>query len=623
MQRSTHLAVLVGTILGLSTAAGLAGEKAAIKVQDALTPLAPGVVHFQGHVGDQLDLCIQKRVMAQDVDHVIQPFRDRKDKGEWRSEFWGKWITSAIAAYRYSADPKLKEIIDRAVKGLIATQTPDGYIGAYPVGGRRMNWDIWGRKYTLLGLLAWYDVTRDEAVLKAASRHADFLLSEVGPGKAYPFEHDVWSGMATSSVIEPMVLLYRRTDRPEYLAFSEYIVSLWAAPNGPDILRKALADTPVFQMFPGPKPKIKEYMDQGRSKAYEMMSCFEGLAELYRVTGKPEYLEGVQKVFKNIRDTEITIIGSGSDWERWCDGRNRQTMPWSKGMETCVTVTWIKFAAQLLRLTGQPSYADEIEVATYNAMLGAQGIDGTWWCHHAPLAGVRERAPEQCGMHQNCCVANGPRGLMLLPQVAVMSGIDGPVINLYGPIIATATLPSGNSVRIEQTGDYPVTDTVQIRITPEKAEAFALKLRIPAWSEQTTLTLNGEAQSVAPGGYALLKRTWNPGDTLTLKLDLRARLVRAPGDPSYAAVMRGPVVLARDRRLESADIDAPVAIKADKDGFVDLIPVTGAKPEHIWMLFRVPVAGDGQATVPMCDFASAGKTWSEASRYRVWIPQGK
>ena len=187
------------------------------------------------------------------------------------------------------------------------------------------------------------------------------MLSEVGPGKAYPFEHRL--GGWASSVIEPMVLLYRRTNRPEYLAFSEYIVSLWAEPKGPDILRKALAETPVFQMFPGPKPTIKEYMDQGLSKAYEMMSCFEGLTELYRVTGKPEYAEGVQKVFKNIRDTEITIIGSGSDWERWCDGRNRQTVPWTMGMETCVTVTWIKLAAQLLRLTGQPAYADEIEVA--------------------------------------------------------------------------------------------------------------------------------------------------------------------------------------------------------------------------------------------------------------------
>jgi DUF1680 family protein len=617
MKCSTLLVALGGTLLLVSSAA--AAEKAAVKVADTLVPLAPGAVRIQGHLGDEMDLCLHNRIMAQDVDHVIQPFHDRKDKGEWRSEFWGKWITSAIAAYRYSADPKLKEIIDRAVKGLIATQTPDGYIGAYPDGGHRKSWDIWGRKYTLLGLLAWYDITGDETILQAARRHADFLLSEVGPGKASPFENDMWSGMASSSVLEPMVLLFRRTNQPEYLAFGQFIVDQWATPKGPDLLRKALAGTPVFQMFPGPKPVIKDYGDQGKSKSYEMMSCYEGLAELYRVTGKSEYFEAAQKVFQNIRDTEITIIGSGSDWERWCDGRNRQTVRWSKGMETCVTVTWIKFAAQMLRLTGRPSYADEIEQATYNALLGAQGTDGTWWCHHAPLAGVRERAPEQCKMKQNCCVANGPRGLMLLPQLAVMSDAEGPVVNLYGQLSATAVLPSGNRVSIQQVGDYPVSDTVQIRVTPEKPEAFALKLRIPAWSTQTTLTLNNQAQPVTPGSYVSLKRTWNPGDTLTLKLDLRARLVRAPGDPSYVAVVRGPMVLARDRRLESGDIDAPAAIKADSNGFVDLVPVTD-KPEHIWQLFRVPLA-DGKTSLPMCDFASAGKTWSEASQYRVWIPQ--
>jgi len=207
--------------------------------------------------------------------------------------------------------------------------------------------------------------------------------------------------------------------------------------------------------------------------------------------------------------------------------------------------------------------------------------------------------------------------------VAVMADSEGAVVNFYGQMTANAVLASGNHVSIAQSGDYPVSDTIQIRVTPEKPEAFALKLRIPAWSQQTTLTLNNQPQTVAPGSYATLKRTWNAGDTLTLKLDLRARLLHAPGDASYAAVMRGPLVLARDHRLETADIDAPTVIKADANGIVDLVPVTEGKPEHIWLLYRVPVAGDAQASVPMCDFSSAGKTWSDASRYRVWMPQGK
>ena len=43
-----------------------------------------------------------------------------------------------------------------------------------------------------------------------------------------------------------------------------------------------------------------------------MMSCYEGLLELYRLTGKEKYKEAVEKTWENIRDTEINIAGSGS-----------------------------------------------------------------------------------------------------------------------------------------------------------------------------------------------------------------------------------------------------------------------------------------------------------------------
>ncbi len=596
------------------------GERVKPKVADMQSPLRPGAVQIQGFLGQQIDLCITNRVEAQVVEDLLRPFRARQDVNEWRSEFWGKWVTSAIAAYRYTRDPKLKEIIDRAVNGLLDTQAPDGYIGSYPDNGHRKAWDIWGRKYTLLGLLAWYDVTGEKKILDAACRQADFLLGEVGPGKASPFENDMWQGLASSSILEPMALLYRRTGRSEYLEFCEYLIQLWPTPNGPDILRKALADVPVFAMFPGPKPVMKGYGDGGKSKAYEMMSCFEGLAELYRVTGNPTYREAVRKVYDNIENTEITIIGSGSDWERWCDGQRRQTLPWHIGMETCVTATWIKFSAQMLRLTGESRYADEIELATYNALLGAQGEDGTWWTHHSPLAGTKEKAPPQCGMNQNCCVANGPRALMLLPQIAVMSDALGPVINLYGQISAEVELPSGNHVRLEQVSDYPQNAVVQMRVTPEKTEAFVLKLRIPAWSEKTLLTINGRTQSVKPGTYASVRRTWKPGDEVKLTLDLRARLVPAPGDASQVAVTRGPLVLARDQRLESSDIDLPALLKPDRNGFIGATLVTEAKPKNIWMRFDVPLAGAKGAFIPMCDFASTGKTWTKVDKYRVWIP---
>ena len=72
------------------------------------------------------------------------------------------------------------------------------------------------------------------------------------------------------------------------------------------------------------------------------------------------------------------MLGSGSIWERWTDGKFCQQEDSEHWMETCVSATWIKFCAQLLRLTGDPSYAESIELAAYNALAAAQRADGKW-----------------------------------------------------------------------------------------------------------------------------------------------------------------------------------------------------------------------------------------------------
>ena len=74
-----------------------------IKVRNVLEPAAYGATHFGGYLGEKLDLCIDNRLMAQDIERVVQPFRDKPD-GNWgfRSEFWGKWYTAAMQGYGYA-----------------------------------------------------------------------------------------------------------------------------------------------------------------------------------------------------------------------------------------------------------------------------------------------------------------------------------------------------------------------------------------------------------------------------------------------------------------------------------------------------------------------------------------
>jgi hypothetical protein len=83
---------------------------------DAFTRLPLNDVRLSGRLGQAIDLCVKNRVMAQDGEHLVEPFRRRGETTCWSSEFWGKWFTSAVAAQRYTGDPKLLETPRRATR---------------------------------------------------------------------------------------------------------------------------------------------------------------------------------------------------------------------------------------------------------------------------------------------------------------------------------------------------------------------------------------------------------------------------------------------------------------------------------------------------------------------------
>ena len=591
-------------------------------VADKLQTVSANATQIEGYLGDKIDLCIDQRIKKQDTDYLIEPFLHREETHLWQTEFWGKWILSAIAAWDNKRDPDLLKVIQHAVSGLIATQTPDGYIGNYSKDAQLQHWDIWGRKYTLLGLLAYYDISKDQKALDAAKKLADFLLSQVGPGKADIVKTGNYRGMPSSSVLEPMVFLYRHTGEQKYLDFAKYIVAQWETADGPKLMSKALDGVNVADRFPFPKSWWS--WDNGQ-KAYEMMSCYEGLLELYRLTGEANYLKSAEMAVKNIIETEINVAGSGTAFECFYHGGVRQTEPTYHTMETCVTFTWIKLCNNLLRLTGNPIYADQIEKSVYNALMASMKYDGSQIAKYSPLEGMRHEGEEQCGMEINCCNANGPRAFTLLPSIAVQTAENSLFVNLYSQMESNVQLNPKNKIILKQATTYPVSDQILISVDPEKPESFAVNLRIPAWSAQTKVTVNGTpVQNVAAGTYLKISREWKKGDQISLKLDLSGRLVTLNG---FQAILRGPVLLARDSRFNDGFVDETAVIR-NTDQKVELIPEK-ENPDNIWMSFTAPlVLGtdlEGEYVNPkpvhFCDFGSAGNTWDRETRYRVWIKQ--
>lgn len=589
-------------------------------VHDRLTGGA--TVQWCGYLATRLMTDYRNRIMAQDVDRLVAPFRDRSEDHCWQTEFWGKWFTSAVLAYRYHPNPDLKNILENAVSGLMATQTPDGYIGNYANDKHLQQWDVWGRKYVMLGLLAWYDLTGEQKSLDAASREADFLIKELHDRNISVVKTGNYRGMASSSVLEPVCLLYTRTGKKAYLDFAKEIVNEWETPEGPQLISKA--DVDVAGRFPQPQ---HWYSPQQGQKAYEMMSCYEGLLELYRLTGQEEYLQAVVKTWQNIMETEINIAGSGAAMECWFGGKNLQTQAILHYQETCVTVTWIRLSMQLLRLTGEARYADAIEKAWYNALLGALHTDGADWAKYSPLSGIRLQGEGQCGMGINCCVANGPRALFLMPLTAVMSDRKGLSVNFYAPGSYFLKSPSGSPVTIEQVTDYPVGGNIKILLSPEKAERMTLRIRIPGWSDSSEVAVNGRVvQDIIPGRYLNLDRIWQAGDTVIVKLDMHGRILHLGNLPEYVAFMHGPVVLARDRRINNVPVELPLQQVSEKQGFTNLDPVMPTTA-GIWMSFSVPViieshkeSGNRPVKIMLCDYASAGNTLDKHSWFRVWSP---
>ena len=99
------------------------------------------------------------------------------------------------------------------------------------------------------------------------------------------------------------------------------------------------------------------------------------------------------------------------------------------------------------------------------------------------------------------------------------------------------------------------------------------------------------------------------------------------GRTSLIAIMTGPIVLTRDVRLGGPDVDDVLTPLTDTAGYFPLEPVNGRNKE-IWIeykgAFLVESDNAGQENkemIPLCDYASAGKTYDDKSRFRVWLEQ--
>jgi hypothetical protein len=544
-------------------------------------------------------------------------------------EMWGKAVRSAALFYRYSGDRELKIILKGTVTDLLSMRRENGSLSCTPVALQPdgSNGDLWERTYVLLALDEYYScVEADSQVLQAMIQEADATLSQVGPAPKARIVDLGWSralvegnNIESSTILEPIMRLYKHTGYKRYREFARYIVEVEGGALHHRIVDEVLAgEDPVA--IGGVYPK-----------GYEMTSLFEGLVEYYRVTGNPRWKEACLRYFHQVIDHEITVIGNGGGdqpyhpnvrGEAWDNTAYEQTNPdIVRMMETCTGVTWMKFCHQLLRLTGDSTAADYIELYAYNGLIGAMKPEGDGFSYVNLLNGVKTNkegwGTEINGVYVTCCNLNGPEGLAHLPLVAVMADEEGPIVNLYEAGSATVALTRGQDVRLAIQTQYPKAGRISIDVSPERGERFTVKLRIPAWSVATRLKVNSEVWPSESGRYAAITRRWSGGDRIELELDMRCRVLYAKrglheGSDQYRAVMRGPLVLARDENFDP-QFDAPVDL-LESGGFVEA--TIGQPPSPATnLLMQVPTA---QGLISMVDYASVD-SW-HGKRVQTWLP---
>jgi DUF1680 family protein len=576
-------------------------------VADQQEMVIPDRVQLTGWVGHRVEANARNRLAAIDIARLLEGYQKRPGRQTWDGEHIGKWLHAATLAWAQTGDPALRAKLDEAAAALCLCQLDDGYLGTYLPAERWTEWDVWAHKYNLIGLITYMRYTGNMAPLPTCRRMADLVCRDFGDG---PGQRDIITsgshmGMAATSVLEPMVLLYRLTGEPRYLEFCHYLTRAWEQENGPQIVSRLLAGKGVHQV--------------GNAKAYEMLSCLNGALELYRTTGDRELLDASLLAWQDIVDNRLYPTGGASHHELFQDD---YVLPNVKKVgETCVTVTWLQFNLQLLRLLGEARFADQIEHVTLNQLFGAQQPDGAGWGYYVEMEGKK---PYSATLDGHCCLSSGPRGVALLPTLAVTTDDQGVVVNLFEPGTIDLMLRDGTPVTVTIETVFPTDGHVRIVVAPKVQSEFAMKVRVPGWCNSVEFTPAEGREDVR--GYATFRKVWQAGDSIDVDLKLEPRvLVGDHMNQGKAALMYGPLVLAAEEGL-SKEKNIPLESLALAGTEADALEITAepaAKARKYWpgaQTFRVNVVNQKEHATSQVQFLPFADVGSTGSHYKVWVP---
>jgi uncharacterized protein len=516
--------------------------------------------------------------------------------GRWRKGdpnpphvFWdsdiAKWIEGAAYSLKTHPDKKLERALDALIAGFAKLQRRDGYLNSHYAqiapqqrfNNLRDRHELYCAGHLIEAAIAYFDATGKRAFLDAMRRYADHIDATFGP------ERGKLRGYCGHQEIElALVKLHRATGEARYLKLAQFFIEergrgrvAWSKRDGSRERYRHYYDAEATERGEDPSKfwaKTYEYLQAHKpvrlqtqvvGHAVRAMYMYCGMAdlELLGAHGGAPFMPALEKLWAHLTTRRMYVTGGIGPSAANEGFTSDYDLPDETAYaETCAGIGLIYWAHRMLQLTGDGVYADALERALYNNVLAGVSLDGTLFNYVNPLAS-RGAHHRQSFFTCACCPPNVVRLLASLGQYAYSTDADGVWVHLYAQ--SRARLDAHGAV-IAQRAAFPAEGRIDLALTLDAPKRMTVRLRVPGWSENSFLRVNGgvveAADAVFERGYLHLAREWRSGDTITLDLDLSPQLVRAhPAVPQAlgrVALQRGPLVYCVEQVDNGAQLDA-------------------------------------------------------------------
>ena len=563
-------------------------------IENKFIPTDYSKVAFTGDIANLFDRFIENRMLSDfAVDEILkeaeEAFFERIDDitpplGLWRGEFWGKLIISACRVAKYKGDEKLKQIIKNSANKIISSADPNGYIGSYKnpemvlpcplekgleLKGWECNWcwNIWCRKYTLWGLLEAYELLEDKNILSAAEKFTNQLIDMLENLEIHICETGTFKGVASASILKPILILYNFTQNKKYLDFALEIADKLEnnTIKCAKIIKQALRAIPphLWNIVDSADPTEPNALIS--HKGYETMSCFDGVLELYKITGDTKYLTATQNFWDSLIRFELNPAMSVGFNDLFLFAAAQQSL----ASEPCDAIHFIRITSELFKLTGDKKYIDMLELTFENAMLASIHRDGKWGAR--VLRGKSHNVPaeSQCTFkHNHCCVNNIPRGMLNVAELIVTTKNNDIYVNLYTP-----SKISLENAFVNISDGYIQTQNVTVNVKCQKAQK--IYFRIPSWSNYAII--NG-VKTINNAEYFCVDANIGENE-FALEFDHSLRVIEPhSGTHNFSSTYISPIGnYMIDRLLHKKDTNKNVIITSDNRARLMIGPLLLAK----------------------------------------------